>query len=208
MGCVLLLHVSSARPVRRGKDHFWAVIRELTSTNQAASFTIAEIAGFCDPGQKPSVRDYVVSLVAGGIIEKLGERRNVRYRLVSRPREAPSFTRDGRPTQTGAGRQQMWNVMRRARDGFTADELAIWASTDTVRVLATSAYAYAAALEKAGLLVIITPATTQSKARYRLKGSANTGPKAPALLKSEIVFDRNTNSVAGDPEASESGATS
>lgn len=201
MAILLRIKTEGVKPILKGSDHFWEVL--LAKTQDGSTVTFDDIDGACSPGQETSVRFFLQKLIKAGIVEKI-EGRQHRYRLLKRSSQCPIVTRDGKPSTIGQGRQNMWNVMRRSRLGFTAPELAISASTDDVRVTEGAAKAYCQLLKKAGILILQTPGKpARSHNSYVLRGSANTGPKCPRILTSRMVFDRNTGQIVGDVIAEE-----
>ena len=124
------------------------------------------------------------------------------YRLIKRQRDTPSFSVSG--VRKGQAQQQMWNVMRRARQGFTISDLALAASTDDLIVAQQTAKDYCNALYNAGALEKLQARTGGKRANcYVLRGSANTGPKAPMRYRTTLIFDQNTGLVLGDAVAEE-----
>ncbi|SFZ85968.1 hypothetical protein SAMN02983003_3140 [Devosia enhydra] len=204
MSAVLRLRIGSAEPLLRGNDHFWRVIMELSEGG--STFTLTDVEGRSECGTRAPIRDFVRRLVKGGLVEATPPEEHgapTLYRLIERSRSTPTINRDGTAGRQGRGQQQMWNVMRRETGGWTAQELAISASTDEVSVSAATALAYTRTLCQAGLLVVVTPGGPGKKQVWRLKGSANTGPKPPKILRSKLVYDANTGKVLGDVIAEE-----
>jgi hypothetical protein len=112
------------------------------------------------------------------------------------------LSREGKTSANGRLRQQaMWNAMR-SLSIFSAAELAAAATTEEARVTIAYASGYATALRDAGYLMA-TPSGHRNKLTYRLKPSANTGPRAPMLLNARVVYDANRNKVATPVTAEE-----
>ncbi len=193
-----------------GHDHFWRVIRELGAGG--ASFTISDVVGQTR-AHKDSVGDFVRRLCRATppIAERAGYRevkaahwgegkstKAVAYRLLQSPRDTPSLRRDGTPGRYGQMRQQIWNILRgpQARAGITAGELAFLAETDRP-VKQSTAAEYLIWLHAAGYLVVEEKAAHGRLTRYRLRPSMNTGPLAPKLLKTRVVYDPNRLEVMG-----------
>lgn len=191
MVVILKLRIAEGRRALRGWDHFWTVIRSQGENGKL--FTARSVAMQCQPGVDADVRDYVRRLIRAGIAARV----DGKVRLLKRPRATPSLRRDGTPFLQARGPQQMWNVMRREIGGFTLQQLAIDATTDEVSVTRRAAESYCRSLLVAGLLVDV--GTTRTPV-YRLKGSANTGPLPPAVLRSSLVYDRNLEVILGEPE--------
>lgn len=96
----------------------------------------------------------------------------------------------GRPLSRGFGAHQrnLWRAMRVIRS-FTVEELALTASTDDCVVKPDQVRAYILGLEAADILI---RTTTHPAHSWRLKASANTGPRAPVLMGAGYAFDLNT----------------
>lgn len=206
MGNILHLTLSGSKPVMGGFDFFWKTMLEKTADQPEFSFR--DIDGACKPGFERLLKRFLTLLVKAGYVEVLTERASIRdarrYRLVKRQSATPVLTDDGRIGVKGAKQQQMWNVMRRAHQGFTIEELRVSASTEEVVVTFRCAKAYLLRLIKAGAVVVqrrrgggAGPNT------YVLRGSANTGPKAPKVFRTELMYDPNTGLVLGDALANE-----
>lgn len=94
----------------------------------------------------------------------------------------------------------MWRTMRILKE-FSAKDLAIQASTETVKVAEGEAKTYVHYLHKAGYLVIVSPhrsgnrSMTGKLARYRLIISKFSGPKPPVIQRIKQVFDPNAGKV-------------
>lgn len=198
MPIVMQLICTETKRLRRGKEYFWKVIYDLSE--DGSEFTFADVYGRCDPGLKSSVHNYLTQLCLGGYAVRDPDLRLQKYRMLKRPLIRPIIDDKGRKSakgMSGAGRQHMWNVMRRNRDGWTAKELSISATTEDVVVSLQTAQQYSNALLKAGCLVRVG-INAERCIVYRLKGSANTGPRCPILVAGRAVFDPNTNRVVGD----------
>ena len=206
MPVFLPLTVEAGTPILRGFDFLWAEIRE--AGRNGRHFTVSEIDLAGNDPHRRSVKDYLGRLVAAGIAEETGWRETAAsrrqpglhaartYRLKSRPVDTPHLRRDGTPA-LGRGRQQaMWNAMR-GLGTFTAQELAVTATTEERPVTTVYAGQYARALAEAGYLA--EDHFVQGRRRlpvYRLKPSRNSGPKAPMLLSALLVYDQNRRTVA------------
>ncbi|WP_186390133.1 hypothetical protein [Stappia sp. TSB10P1A] len=205
MSAILKLKTINGRPVLRGIDHVWSVILDLT--RGGATFTRHDVdQRCCDPADN-GITDYLRRLVRAGILAEVGtepahgRRRGRRiYRLVQRHQEAPRLRRDGSQAPTPAN-QLMWNTMRNLlRDGFTAHELATFAATDEVTVPVVTAQSYVKHLAGAGYLIVLQKSVGSRPAKWRLKPSMVSGPLAPKLLRTHVVYDPNTEALHGPAE--------
>lgn len=206
MSAILKLKTINGRPVLRGIDHVWSVILDLTRGGE--TFTRHDVdQRCCDPADN-GITDYLRRLVRAGILAEVGtepahgRRRGRRiYRLVQRHQEAPRLRRDGSRAPVLAN-QLMWNTMRNLlRDGFTLRELATFASTDEVSVPAPTAQSYIKHLAAAGYLTVLQESVGPHRAKWRLKPSMASGPLAPKLLRTHVVYDPNDNALYGPAEA-------
>ncbi len=139
-----------------------------------------------------SVRDYVVGLENGGFLERvdpaeMGSGAVYCWRLVKDIGvEAPRVRKDGTPVTSGKGRENMWNAMRIMRT-FTARELAVAARTPDCFVKESTAADYAKHLWFAGYL------SKRDDGSYYMLPTAYTGPKAPMIQRTKVVWDPNQN---------------
>ncbi|MFT0861671.1 hypothetical protein [Ancylobacter sp. G4_0304] len=189
-----------------GFEDYWSIIRDLDTSGP---WTIAMIVQQTRTHHEVVGR-YVRRLRRGGFAEVVGhiDRGGLpavpQYRLTSRPSAAPRLREDGSqcpPTQ----QEQMWVAMRNLAQ-FDARELAYAASTDVVRVNLDAAKSYVARLNAAGYLIEVRPSKGRTLALWRLKPAMNTGPAAPKVMHTRLVWDPNRSAVMGTPTASEGGA--
>lgn len=201
---VLTFYVPPGKPVLRGHDHYWQVIRDLHRGPEA--WSVADIRRRCGEGaDRSSIRDFVQRLVAGGFAREAdGVEGPPRYRLLKAPIATPCLRRDGSAGLQGRGQAAMWNVMRGplGQNGFTAAEVALWASTDKVVVKLASAKSYIKHLNSAGYFVCLRKGGPRVPAAYRLK-PALAEPLPPLVLRSQMVFDQNRGEIVGPVEARE-----
>lgn len=206
MSKILSLTVSDAKPLRHGMDYVWSLILNLTRDGD--TFTYKDIRGMSDQSRLVQVRLDLVKLVDAGFLDRLPADRpkGARpYRLLKRQSDAPILRSDRTGESVrGQGIQHMWNVMRRARGGFTVANLAIDASTDEVHVSHQHAKQYCLLLERAGILrKQRTGERGVGRNIYVLLGSKNTGPKPPRRYQSIFVYDQNVGRIVGAVTAEE-----
>lgn len=203
---LLELSISDAKPLRHGLDYLWTLILEFT--REQDTFLYRDIKGMSDQARLKQILIDLRRLEKAGILERLPAVRPKAarpYRLLKRQSTTPALqTGGGGESTVGMGIQNMWNVMRRSRSGFTVAELAIDASTDDVKVSHQHAKQYCLLLERAGMLRKQRPGERGvGRNIYVLLGSANTGPKAPRRYKSTLVYDENRSLVVGGATAEE-----
>ncbi len=139
-----------------------------------------------------SVREYVIGLEKAGYVERVKPEELRRgsaacWRLINDVGcEAPRVRKDGTPVTAGKGRENMWNAMRIMRT-FSARELAVAARTPDCFVKETTAADYAKHLCLAGYLA------KNKDGSYRMLPTAYTGPKAPMIQRTKVVWDPNQN---------------
>lgn len=198
---LVTLTVTEARPMRCGADYWWSCILDLT--REGADFSYAKLDGLSDPYHERYLGQFLRRLEKTGFISKV-EAGSRTYRLVKRQSQVPSLGHDARESQRGRRLQNMWNVMRRRRSGFTVDELALDASVDDLVVARNTAKQYCLLLARAGMLAVQAPGKRgEGRNIYVLRGSANTGPKAPSKMKATMVYDPNREIIIGDVVAEE-----
>lgn len=208
MSVVIKLQVGKSERLRRGQEYLWSQMREHHAAGM--EFTVGDIWRRSDEENRSSVSTFIRKLEQNGYVERTGTnvvgwsgKNEPQFRVARLQVATPKFSRDGAAGQQGLSQQNMWNVMRRERDGWTASDLAVVASTDEVTVTRNTALAYCTRLEQAGILVVADKGGPGRPRNWRLKGSANTGPKPPMILRSKMVYDQNTARVIGEVLAEE-----
>lgn len=179
-----------------GRQAMWEAMREL------GDFTVREIA-LASQRDTSSVRAFIKRLLPAGIVGEAGTKTSPRnnapmyqvkvYRLVrDTGLLAPRLTPHGKPLIEG--RDQMWRTMKML-SRFTVEELAAASSTEERIVSPVDSADFCKHLHKAGYLIMLEPGTTRGKAVYRLLPSMNTGPLAPMVQRTKVVFDPNRQEV-------------
>jgi len=141
-----------------------------------------------------SVREYVIGLEKAGYVERVPAHElragaAACWRLIKDIGfEAPRVRKDGTPVTAGQGRENMWNAMRIMRV-FTPRELAVAARTPDCFVNETTAADYARHLHRAGYL------RKSDNGSYRMLPKAYTGPRAPMIQRTKVVWDPNQNKI-------------
>lgn len=195
------LTIADARPLRFGAEYWWSCILDLT--REGSSFSYADLDGLSDPYHDRYLGRFLRKLEDAGFIAKVVDGSRV-YTLTKRQSQVPVIGVDRKESLVGRRLQNMWNVMRRRRSGFTVDELALDASVDDLVVARNTAKQYCLLLARAGMLAV-QAAGKRGEGRniYVLRGSANTGPKAPRKMKATLVYDPNREIIVGDAVAEE-----
>lgn len=203
MSIILKLKSDGQKRILRGHDHYWKVMRELTEVDRRKAFTARDVDGKCRDNILRDVKLFLKLLVDAGIAKRIypdsvGEPKH--YRLNARPIETPVLSRSGKTT-SGQAQQNMWNTMCYGlKAGFKIRDLLIMASTDEVPLTSQTVSSYVKTLNKAGMFAVKGKGVATT---YRLKPSCNTGPKAPKILRSKLVYDANTETIVGDVIAEE-----
>lgn len=205
MSAILEFQTAPGKPVLRGHAFFWSVMKSLAAGGE--DFTVYDIWLRTNRTDRSTVADYVKRLVKAGIAEETGECREYAgrkrpqpvYRLLKRPLATPRINRDGTQAVQGRGQQHMWNVLRgpESRLGISAEDLALRAATDEVTVTVETAKAFLKRLNAAGYLAQV------KHGLWKLKPDMNTGPLAPLILKTKVVFDQNRREAQSPLEAEE-----
>jgi hypothetical protein len=203
MSILLEMRVADGKPILRGHDHYWSVIRDLGKEHD---FTLAEVAQHSNDPKDKSIGDFLGRLVKAGFVEVVRTEfgptqrgglvaRQV-YKLVKRPMMTPIVKRDGSKGSQGVANTQMWNAIRSLKQ-FDKRELSLAATTEDVEVAINTALAYARHLAKAGYLMVMRQGKSKTTTIWRLRPQMNTGPEAPRILRSKTVYDVNRNEVMG-----------
>ncbi|WP_035898218.1 hypothetical protein [Labrenzia sp. DG1229] len=212
MSIQLELKIASGTPIYRGHDHYWSVIRDL---GKNADFSLAEIAARSNDRTNKSISEFVNRLVRAGFLEVVRTERGPTargglvgrhvYRLARNQVRTPILDRKGKTGTQGLGNSFMWNAMR-SLTFFDKHELSLTASTPDVQISVSTAFTYAMHLERAGYLNIVRKGKSTTPTKWRLKPSMNTGPDAPKILRSKMVYDVNRGQIMGSPVAEECAA--
>ena len=145
--------------------------------------------------KRDSVREYLLSLVRAGYVEQVsvGTHGEHVYTQKKKSTDAPRVRKDGTEVVQGRGREQMWRTMKMNKV-LTAEQLAVAASTDTVKVALGEAKDYLGHLHRAGYLAVV-PDKCGKPYRYRMLASMNTGPRPPMVQRVKRVWDPNLKRV-------------
>jgi len=71
MSTILRLKIAKSRPVRRGHDYYWKVIRDLTEIHSRDVFTISDILEKCSEVTSSDVRLFLRLLEKSDIVKKI-----------------------------------------------------------------------------------------------------------------------------------------
>lgn len=179
----------------RGPEHYWRMMTALTRS--AGGFTITDIWQLTNSRKRQTIKHYIHVCRDEGHLEALGEDANgaVSYRVVNLNQSAPVIRRPNYAGVRGRIQQQLWTAMR-GLSQFTIRELAVEASTDDIEVKIRAAKDFVKALTEAGFLTVIRPSRRlHQRGLFRLKPSMDTGPLAPAILKTRFIVDRNRKDI-------------
>lgn len=198
-------HVALNAIAPRGYEGYWSIIRRL---DILGPWTVTEVARETQALQE-NVHEYIRRLARAKIAKVVEERASHPgafaqkvYRLESRPTLAPRVRKDGSVCPPTA-QDQMWVALRQI-GSFSCAELAHFASTDDVSVDRAAAESYVSLLNKAGYLQVLQEGRGRETAsRYMLKPSMNTGPLAPKVMRTKVVWDRNKSCQMGMSELEE-----
>jgi hypothetical protein len=213
MSIQLELKVTAGKPIYRGHDHYWSVVKDLGKNGRL--FTFHEVALRSNDRDDHAVADFIKRLHAAGYLERVEQRtvanpeggtaRHNVYCLVKRQAVTPIINRDGSLGTQGLAQLQIWNAMR-ALPSFSSIDLAVTATTPDVGVLKATANRYARHLQDAGYLQILRLGGAKVQRIWRLKPSMNTGPNPPKILRTKAVYDTNRKVIMGTPIAEECAA--
>tara|TARA_R110002020_G_scaffold34066_35_gene103991 strand:- start:16831 stop:17448 length:618 start_codon:yes stop_codon:yes gene_type:complete len=202
MSVILQLTIGAAYPVLRGCDHYWSVMMDFAMREE--TFTARDIFGKSNVSNSSDIRSFLKRLTLAGYIETVGDN-PVTCRVVKKQAATPRIRHDGSVIEGASRTQAMWNLMRGpvGRLGFNAVELAMLASTDEVTISKDCAARYIKRLDDAGYLVLRRKGGNHRPSEWFLLPDMISGPAAPKVLKSRMVFDPNRAEVMGSPLAEE-----
>lgn len=206
MSIVLHLRLADKKmPILRGNDHFWSVIMDRHRAGQTFS---AKDIDDASNASDATVRDFVRRLANSGMIELVEQGENPvhdRYRPLVIQSAAPRVRRDGTVIESLPATQCMWNLMRgpMGRNGFTYKDLVHWGQTDETTIAVASAKSWIKLLNRAGFLIQLDAGNSRKPATWRLDPKMNSGPRAPMILRTKLIYDPNKLAVIGPSEAEE-----
>lgn len=181
----------AAGGIANPRQAVWDTIRQMAGEDLSGTFDLAQIVAKTGLLRK-TVKDYLLSLTAAGYLTSVGE--DVWKLTKDGGAHAPRVRRDGAAVTQGAGTMNLWRSMRMLRS-FSAMDLAVHSTTDTVTVTENTAQSYCTMLLATGYLRVVTKANPAlgQKATYRL--IRNDGPMPPMIQRVKQVFDPNTGKV-------------
>ena len=180
------------------RQRVWELIR----AQRGARFELREVTP--DDVSPATARTYVQSLAAAAIITPRGARGAalmphclIKGWTLAQDLgiEAPRVRRDGTPVTQGMAQEQMWRALRMLTIDINARELAAYASTPSVVVSLAAAGDYLRNLHHAGYLTSVVPKAPVGKPlhRYHLLAGHNSGPRAPMVCRTDVLYDPNTD---------------
>lgn len=204
MSIVLQLKVKKTKPVLRGINHYWSIIMERHRQGQPFTRRGIDAASNSDLA---SIRDFIRRLERAGLIERVGVEASgeIMFRPLIVQSAAPRVRRDGTVIESQPATRCMWNLMRApmARQGFTYRDLVHWGSTDETPISVQTAKSYIKSLNAAGYLIELQTGNGHRPSTWRLDPKMNTGPAAPMILRTKMVYDPNRAEVYGPAVADE-----
>ena len=192
---------ATGRPIAAGQDHFWRVMRDL---DRDGPWTVSDVSARSPGASRDTVVEYNRRLVKGGYVAAVDTMPDgtIRYRIIRKASRAPVVKRDGSTGSHGAVNRQIWTAIR-SLGSFSYRELVVAASTEEVPVQEVTARDYLRRLCDAGYLRIVDPGKPRTPCTYALKRSMNTGPDAPKVLRTKLIWDPNRNEIIGETIAEE-----
>lgn len=178
------------RGSKSNRQRIWEAIRA-----DREGFQIGEISQRAET-DRTVVNSYVQSLLRGEFVEVVSGApfKTQTLRLIKDVgAEAPSLTREGKPSNSGKGTEAMWRTLRILGE-LDANELAAQASIVTPTTVSTAG-AYLVWLKRAGYVIEVQASTSKHRARYRLAPGKYTGPRPPMIQKVGQLYDPNLGEV-------------
>lgn len=197
MSIILALRVDQTKNIKRGQDYLWQVIRDLTAADRNRPIFLSEIMKQMAGTDASAVKLDLVRMVKAGLIAPQTSAAGPCWQALKRPTKLPALGKEGLAVRSA--QDAMWAAMR-ALKVFDARELSLAASTEDRAVPLWTAKSYLRRLDTAGYLTVTRAATKGPGGRtatYRLKPSMDTGPEAPRILRTRMVYDPNRNEVMG-----------
>lgn len=179
------------------RERMWAAMLKLT--NKSGQFAPVQVEDLAHPVTLDAVTDYLEALEKAGLAVKCAEQGNSAagfvsssWRLTVNWPAAPRINKAGSVVTQGLGVLAMWRAAR-IRKQFRPSELAADASVGAVKVTLATAKQYCLALERSGHFAFVAKGKGGIESVYRI--ARDTGPHAPAVTRSKVVFDRNAGTL-------------
>lgn len=198
MSIVLKLTAVKGKSPKRGFHHYWSVMMDFSLAER--DFSARDIYELSNAPQS-DINDFMRRLEKAKIIDATGtvdSGGNGRFRVIARQSETPKVRRDGTIVEGVSKQKAMWNYIRMASpSGFNAQDISVWASTDSNQIALPTAKSYVKVLAKAGYLIELVKGRSGNLGIYRLAPKMNTGPLPPMVLRTKAVFDQNQHEIVG-----------
>lgn len=189
---ILLELKADPKLLKRGHKYMWQQMMELSRGEQ--SFTTQQIFDLCKGVNRRTVKDFITRLEKASYIVAHDEKPST-YFVIKRQTNTPRARRDG--TIAVNGQQRIWNAIRQLKT-FKVQDLKLAASCPDYAPTTETIKSYVKHLVRAGYLTISHPDGKRKPWFYALKPRMNSGPTAPAILKSKMVYDANENKIMGE----------
>jgi hypothetical protein len=200
MSMTLHLTMRKGKKPLFGEDYLWSLMMDCHELGK--TFTIRHLRDMSS-AREQTIRKFVQRLHRAGFVQETASSPIKSYSVSKPQAEAPRVRADGSVIESSGAAQCMWNGMRTAfRQGFHATDLVGFASTDEVKITFQAARLYIRHLAEAGYLIKLERGPVET-ALWRLDPSMNSGPKAPLILKTKMIFDQNKGDIVGAAEAEE-----
>lgn len=202
MGIVLKVTAVKGKTPKRGFDHYWTVMMDYALAERA--FTARDVFNHSN-ATLSDIKDFIRRLVKASFIEPVAsDRADDTFKVVVRQSTTPKVRRDGTVIEGVSKQKAMWNFMRMSAgaQGFTAQDISVWASTNETRIGVETAKSYIRFLSKAGYLIEVQKGKSGNLSIFRLSPQMNTGPLPPIVLRAKGLFDQNRHEMVG-PVATE-----
>lgn len=188
------LRANAAGALQTPRERMWAAMLQLT--RQAGSFTPSEVEDRAHPTTTDAVGDYLAALAKAGLAERVEEQgrdewrfTGPRWRLLHLWHSAPRLNKAGAVVTAGMGVLAMWRAAK-VRKQFTPSELARDATLGAIKVSRETAKTWCLALVRSGHFRVARQSSGGTESVFAL--ARDTGPHAPAITRTKVVFDRNT----------------
>lgn len=185
------IRAAEAKGKPYGRRAIWLAFRAASKNGPVTLRGLALQTGI----NRGTIRTYMESLVLGGYAEKSSFMRlkDTTYQLIRDVGvEHPRLNKKGEAVVTS--RDNMWRSMKML-PAFTAQDLALTASTSRCMVSPVDAADYCRHLHSAGYLAVLREGGMDGKTVYKLLPNMRTGPLAPMVQRTKVVFDPNRNEI-------------
>lgn len=179
--------MAGAKRKAANRERMWNITQ---AHEEITAHELSAASGFSVDTAAKALRDWVRS----GHVTEAGKRGARKcFKLTGKAGKPPVMGEDGNPVILNAtAEERMWFAMRKSGGVFSANDVSMWANSESLPVSVSDAGKYCRSLLDAGYLRCEVKADGKGRpALYRM--IRDTGPRAPIERRMRGLLDPNTN---------------